>query len=1646
MANQQGLTTGHDATAERQGRETHEGMPYAEVRRGLDELAHASDQTHERVSDTADLNEMLELRADRNPEAQAAGICLIESKLINVIAKIGKAHPENNFKRMLPGELMRDAQMVGAEVTPEESMAWQKYIELIGQPGPTSSYLLKAWAGEDGQGGMIEQGEYASKGFVGKLGKFAHDHPGQTLVYAAAGAAGVYLGYKLLKGIWGWFNKEEKDDGSPKEGFFASLVPSKKTALAFAALAAGLVMGREGLKELMMKMAPDEIRELIEKGEALPEKVRKELEETRAEVEKLKGQIQGAGAKAAEVTGEVAGEAKEIAMKVSNDREPVIQMLVRLYAIEQVELPEEMQGKILAAMRGDLAHLSLQKIAETYRKHEGEKTIDPKAFGLSSGDPEALFHAAQIITRARDYYVGHYPKIPVDGMTLDVFLTQHLAHDPATALHDAFLGQLKQLDLSSLADLNGNKLAELLSEKKLNELFTQNIGSYIETMAQRLGVEVPAAEKKEFLGAALFLYGGKINLNTSTEDLDKQLPPALSPTVREATIRFFKAIQTQTTENLEGVFRRYDIHRQEGGDLDNVLRNSLKIKDMLFSQGLELSVLSQGMQWEAPDGGDFDKAKDVAMVMLISKILKEVKPDAHAWYMSNVAGVLAGTIHAPNFNLCWKFLQPYMKFGLTQVVKRVGQKVEYGLQFARGLARPSDNKQEFFETIKDADWLKFSGIFGMEAAAGTISIPKRLAVTLYEKFGDVFFNEATDGVSILNMITALSGTLIYSQTKGGENSGVVYLAGEYFLLHPAGIVWDTLRGKLHGVGIKTYGAETAPYIMIGALAGLARADSGILAKATGMLKGAGRGLAAPITAPIAGYRAARETYRIGGRIVSLMRYQGTGDMALLRKSAALFAKYDDLTESVISPIQAIKHPLSHGRKIVYQDLYRAYRERWGDYFIRDYNDLFGYNPDDPAKSGKFRGIDRKPHEDLAAYTGKARRINKFMEEVKKLDVESMDAKGVELELRRIAALPAEDVVEAGDAFVLETRELNRLIELHAKDGFEKFKRMIILAKKESFTQKAGRALGALRERVGARGSEWLEDQKWYQDFEKWRGAKFTGEDLAVLAKSDQTEEGIATFLKAKKIAPDVAERMAVRIIEAKDAKDVERIIAETAEAENLTVKFAPEIARWLKLGRWAGALGTAAGVAIYGVQAYQAFSEAGRTSDAERKNILLQKGSLYGANVAADTAGLYAMGSAAVTGVAAEGVAATLGAVAMPLVPGTYMAEAALESKYEATKTVAEWAREEPRQLIHDWISTSTEGAGEAYRLFADAKEIGREKQETIRRMAAAIVCQEDMSQAPNPDRLYYLEVTCHTRPPVNFHEALDFLRDSHMYANLMAQRRQTGGLVDEKPSAQAIEDMLQTAKTESLAQLNPDLKKNWDAFSTRYLIDLACKAFALEHGQKANDAEKQFADQLESYLTFVRGVDMSREYMAWLAEKSQKRELDDSGKAKIQKEAQEAIAQLLNDPSRSLRGDLEHQTPSRAVYALADLGRFFGYTGYPNEDALKGFFDEAHKGAHGCYWNGDEWCLNEAGYERDEHLGKNLSETTVRQMIKLMRDDPDDVLESRQDALVDIGSSAVSFKEQVGQMAMILENGLKKEPPKFQKLEAIESEPLLAT
>ncbi|MBI5412002.1 hypothetical protein HZA43_02380 [Candidatus Peregrinibacteria bacterium] len=544
----------------------------------------------------------------------------------------------------------------------------------------------------------------------------------------------------------------------------------------------------------------------------------------------------------------------------------------------------------------------------------------------------------------------------------------------------------------------------------------------------------------------------------------------------------------------------------------------------------------------------------------------------------------------------------------------------------------------------------------------------------------------------------------------------------------------------------------------------------------------------------------------------------------------------------------------------------------------------------------------------------------------------------------------------------------------------------------------------------------------YRDF---RGVKLDAKDMSAIAKFDG--DGIQTqaFLAKKgfKVDPFEAADIADKI--KKDLKEGQEAVEALAEAKGIKLMVSPEVTIWMGRLRFAGRALAGAGVAFSAGTALYDFYNAATTGVEGRGKLYAGRGALYGVSTAVDAAA-----------VAGSGVA---GAGAIALAPILYMGDTAFHSANEGTKTVAEWSETEHTQLVHEWMSTGLDEeftAGDAYRAVlpfaATEEQIRQEHRETRKKNLAALICQEDRTSEPDPHRMAYFEKIWGFGAMESYDKCLILLKNSKIYAMIQATRliqKEAGaehfyvGGVDimdarfEDPSRGDMSVLIEAEKKEAQESLDPNIRKNAALLSDATLIEF------YEQMVMQLEEDIEFLTSLKKYMTYERGINTDQiELRVVTNEQSDKKiELKTGWAAAMQ----ERLLGDGKDMPIAVEEERKKVTDTAACFALYRLAQFFGYHGYQNEAALKGFFTEDRKNALGIYWNGKEWVVNEEGLESDNEVGSELNGTTVQAMIKEMREDPKNILEHRQRALV-FSPGDEAYGRQVVQMAKILEDGLK--------------------
>ena len=574
------------------------------------------------------------------------------------------------------------------------------------------------------------------------------------------------------------------------------------------------------------------------------------------------------------------------------------------------------------------------------------------------------------------------------------------------------------------------------------------------------------------------------------------------------------------------------------------------------------------------------------------------------------------------------------------------------------------------------------------------------------------------------------------------------------------------------------------------------------------------------------------------------------------------------------------------------------------------------------------------------------------------------------------------------------------------------------------------------------------------------------QSLQALKWVDEAEDA----LKAAKAAGNAAEV----------AKTATQLRAATELAEEAAAKSGKALAGVGKLGKagsvlkYGGGLLAGAGTLFSAGMAVYSAHEALATDVEGRGKVKGAEAALWGVNAVADAAA-----TAVIFGV--EGTATTgLSALAAPLIPITYAGTVVTETLYEDTKQSYEWIQGDPYQVLHHfYTSVNTCSLGDAWLSgshYESPDERMKIKRDTMRKIYRGLVAiqkdpgllnyilteesskKKDKAVEERVTKNYskYHEFFFQNMQPqgVNTYEdAKQFVLDAQMFDKIMTTRDTlkeagkqfllvgndgqqfnlhmdrydiTGGVENPQPKViYSPQQVVQAYKDGLIRLVESDeiVKENLNRMDTSYLVRLYVQ-IRLKLESPASQAEikkeeglaeflSQQVNSLEGYLAAKRGVnlvfDATRpEYHQPLMS------------LKTIKEHITGLGSGNNKTYLDFEKNEYRMTP--ALHALYKLGQYFGYGGPPSEEYLKKFFNEAGAEFRGLYWNGEQWMLNERGYEWDDPMGKVLTNATIERFIARMREQPDNILVHRQDAIF---LDAKDYKTETLGMAQILSDGL---------------------
>ena len=511
--------------------------------------------------------------------------------------------------------------------------------------------------------------------------------------------------------------------------------------------------------------------------------------------------------------------------------------------------------------------------------------------------------------------------------------------------------------------------------------------------------------------------------------------------------------------------------------------------------------------------------------------------------------------------------------------------------------------------------------------------------------------------------------------------------------------------------------------------------------------------------------------------------------------------------------------------------------------------------------------------------------------------------------------------------------------------------------------------------------------------------------------------------------------------------------------------------------KWGGGLLVGAGALVSAGTAVSSGYEAITTDVEGRGKVKGAEAALWGANAAADAAAV-----AVIFG--AEGTVATgLSAAAVPLAPITYAGWTVAETLYEDTKQDYEWVQGNPYQVLHHfYTSINYCSLGDAWvtgtHLESPEKRL-ETKRQTMRKIFRGLVAiQKDpgllsyiMTEPPSKAKDKAIEERIaknytkyhefyfsymHPQGVNTYEDAKQFVLDAQMFDKIMETRDQKKAagqpfiLISDKQQRFDLHldryDVIIDAKNNEfrgkkpfnplevvqafkdglvrLVETDEIIKGNLERMDTSYLIRLYVQIrLKLENEADAAEIKKEeglfeFLSQqqsaLEGYLAAKRGVNLV--FDATRPEYHQPK--------MSLKQIQEHLQSFGSGDNKAyLDFERNNYSMTPALQALYRLGQYFGYGGPPSEEHLKKFFNPDGAEYRGLYWNGEQWMLNERGYEFDDPMGQYVTSAMIERVIARMREQPDNILAHRQDAIF---LDARDYEAEVKKMAQCLENGLR--------------------
>lgn len=550
--------------------------------------------------------------------------------------------------------------------------------------------------------------------------------------------------------------------------------------------------------------------------------------------------------------------------------------------------------------------------------------------------PKNIYRAAEIIGKTYEVYSRRFNINSSENLTLGDFIgrvSSDPVHEAGQSIHESLMAAVNKGTIS---------LVEGLSMEKLTSFFDREREEHTERVCEKLGVNIKSLtqrEKIDFYAITLEFYrSGTLDMSVQQALQNANASSRSSVAAAKAGEFYTKTKQRTLQVVLPGVIRKFNITNTENAKNDNILQNHLTEQSLLFRDAFKLNVVSANFSFT-----ENESVSEVEELTLLFVALGGLPTQQKNRYYSELAKIFVNADSNVSFPSLEK-LRPYFGKIRELIVKSAEHKVEaLGELLSAFTGDRNDAQQEVFrERVRNADGAEFVALGLQEGARGGIMFTGDLVRTLVEMGAS--FEDLNNGKDALDFVMRLGGALIIGKNNDGKSTGMLYMAGKYFLVKPLQIGWDsilagwngqdgdsTLWGRTKAVA-KTYTVGAAPYIVIGGAVGFATGGW------KGLAAGAARGLAAPISMPVRGAQAAMNTFEMGRQAFS------RGSLAnLVRNSEMLDLYRGKLPKNLSGSEWFSRQGVTQVKnRVLLNDWNKARHDVFMDNFRRSYNKLFGF--------------------------------------------------------------------------------------------------------------------------------------------------------------------------------------------------------------------------------------------------------------------------------------------------------------------------------------------------------------------------------------------------------------------------------------------------------------------------------------------------------------------------------------------------------------------------------------------------------------------------------------------------------------------------------------------------------------------------------